>query len=128
MRPFEISGWSAGESTILRVTGELDAANATALRQALAGEIASSGSVVVDLSECDFIDSAGIAAIVEAWQGFDGPASRGKVVLAGPRGQVDRIIRITGLDQNIAIFDEVEQAVASGDLTRSRSPGEEQRS
>ena len=83
---------------------------------------------MVDLSECDFIDSAGIAAIVEAWQCFDGPASRGKVVLAGPRGQVDRIIRITGLDQNIAIFDEVEQAVASGDLTRSRSPGEEQRS
>ena len=69
--------------------------------------------IVIDLSECEFIDSSGIAAIVEAWRGPDGPESRGHIVLAGSSGQVDRILRITGLYRGINIFDRVDEALAA---------------
>ena len=113
MRPFGCSTELMGGVTVLLITGELDATDAPVVWRALDSGIASTGCVVIDLSGCDFIDSSGIASIVQAWQGSDGAESRGKVLLAGPRGQVERIIKVTGLDQHIAIFDEVEQAVAS---------------
>ena len=113
MRPFDASTEVIGGVSILRVSGDLDAADASTLSLALIGAMASTGGVVIDLSECDFIDSSGIAAIVEAWRGPDGPESRGRLVLAGASDQVDRIIRITGLDESIAIFDGIDEALAA---------------
>jgi anti-sigma B factor antagonist len=113
MRPFDTSTGIIGGVSVLRVSGDLDAADASILSLALISATASTGRVVVDLSECDFIDSAGIAAIVEAWRGPDGPESRGRLVLAGASDQVDRIIRITGLDESIAIFDGIDEALAA---------------
>ena len=113
MRAFDASTEVIGGLTVLRVSGDLDAADASTLSLALISATASTGRVVIDLSECDFIDSSGIAAIVEAWRGPDGPESRGRVALAGPSDQVDRIIRITGLDESIAIFDTTSDALAA---------------
>ena len=113
MRPFDTSTGIIGGVSVLRVSGDLDAADASTLSLALIGAMASTGGVVIDLSECDFIDSSGIAAIVEAWRGPDGPENRGRLVLAGASDQVDRIIRITGLDESIAIFDGIDEALAA---------------
>ena len=113
MRPFDASTEVIGGVSILRVSGDLDAADASTLSLALISAMASTGGVVIDLSECDFIDSSGIAAIVEAWRGPDGPENRGRLVLAGASDQVDRIIRITGLDESIAIFDGIDEALAA---------------
>lgn len=99
-------------TTVVRVTGELDAAEAPSLFAALA-PLRRRDSVVIDLSRCDFIDSAGIAVIVEAWRAHDECDGGGGLSLAAPSGQVERIIRVTGLDQSITVFDEVEQAVES---------------
>lgn len=112
MRPFDVSTEIVGGLTVLRVSGELDAADVPILRLPLSIGIASADGVVVDLSDCEFIDSSGIAAIVEAWRGPNGPESRGRLVLSGPSGQVDRIVRITGLDAEITIFDGVDEALA----------------
>ena len=112
MRPFDVSREIVGGLTVLRVSGELDAADVPILRLPLSIGIASADGVVIDLSECDFIDSSGIAAIVEAWRGPNGPESRGRLALAGPSGQVDRIVKITGLDSAITIFDGVDEALA----------------
>ena len=113
MRTFDISTKVMDGLTVLRVSGDLDATDAPILSWSLSSGLASTGGVVIDLSECDFIDSSGLAAIVEAWRGCNGPESRGGVVLAGPSGQVDRIIRITGLDQSLAIFDGLDEALAA---------------
>ena len=113
MRPFDISTEVIDGLTVLRVSGDLDAAEASTLSLALISAMASTGCVVIDLSECDFIDSSGIAAIVEAWRGPNGPESRGRLVLAGASDQVDRILRITGLDESIAIFDTTSDALAA---------------
>ena len=113
IRPFDISTELVGELTVMRLTGELDATDAPMLSRELISATEFSSRIVIDLSECEFIDSSGIAAIVEAWQGRDGPESRGHIVLAGPSGQVDRIIKVTGLHRGINVFDRVDEALAA---------------
>ena len=57
------------DATILRVTGEVDLANAAvldvAVRNAAAG---GEGRTVVDLTELTYIDSAGLATLHRAWR------------------------------------------------------------
>ena len=116
MRPFEISAGIQGGVTILRVAGDLDAASVPDLELALDGG-APPNPVVIDLSSCDFIDSAGIAVIVEAWRSRDGTGEEVNLSLAAASGQVGRLIRITGLDSSISVFPGVEEALAALSLT-----------
>ena len=51
--------------------------------------------VLVFLDQCDFIDSTGIAAIVQAHRSITGKGRR--LLLCNPSGQVSRILAITGL-------------------------------
>ena len=68
----------------IAVRGELDLSTAPELEGPLDEAVASGdAAVLIDLSECEFIDSTGIALIVRAWQqldrGADGDGS-GRVV------------------------------------------------
>lgn len=56
-----------GKGTVLAVLGELDLTTVSMLREPLLTQVAnSSGDVIVDLQRVDFIDSAGLALLVEA--------------------------------------------------------------
>ena len=112
IRPFDIATEVVGGVGVVRVSGDLDGAESPTLRLALISTAQSTSGVVIDLSECEFIGSSGIAVIVEAWRGLDGRRPE-NLVLAAPNGQVDRIIRVAGLDAVIAIFDRVDEALAS---------------
>jgi anti-anti-sigma factor len=93
------------------VKGELDLDTAPALEQPLEGAIANGGSegaaILIDLSECEFIDSTGIALIVRAWQRVDGQGdaggSGGQLVLCCSNDQVQRLLKITGVESSIAM-------------------------
>ena len=98
------------------VRGELDMNTAPELEDSL-GEIASGekNQVVLDLTECDFIDSTGIALIVRSWQRLDrgGEAGGdGQLVLCCVNTQVMRLLRITGVDSSISVHDQREAALA----------------
>ena len=98
------------------VRGELDMNTAPELEDSL-GEVASgeSAQVVIDLTECDFIDSTGIALIVRSWQRLDrGGESNGdgKLVLCCVNTQVMRLLRITGVDSSISVHDRRDSALA----------------
>ncbi|MGH7011714.1 MAG: STAS domain-containing protein [Caulobacteraceae bacterium] len=54
-----------GDKTIARISGELDAMNAAALRDALDVAHEPGRRVVVDLEDVTFIDSSGICVLVE---------------------------------------------------------------
>jgi anti-sigma B factor antagonist len=55
------------KGTVLRVTGELDLTTVSMLREPLLNMVANEkGDVIVDLKLVDFIDSAGLALLVEA--------------------------------------------------------------
>ena len=75
--PFEASAAQLEDGIrIVAVRGELDLSTAPELEGPLDEAIAAGdATVVVDLAECEFIDSTGIALIVRAWQQLDRTAA-----------------------------------------------------
>ena len=98
------------------VRGELDMNTAPELEDSL-GEVASgeSNQVVLDLTECDFIDSTGIALIVRSWQRLDRGGEGGgdgQLVLCCVNTQVMRLLRITGVESSISVHEQRDAALA----------------
>jgi anti-sigma B factor antagonist len=65
--------------------------------------------LVVDLSDVTYIDSAGLAALIEAMQKVEGYG--GKFLLAGLQETVRSIFEISRLDQVFQIFPNVDAAL-----------------
>jgi anti-sigma B factor antagonist len=82
--------------------GELDVAHAPELRERVrAIAEAPGGRLMLDLSACTFIDSLGVAALVEAAQEMH---RRGRVVAVVCRApQVRRTLSLTGVDEQMPI-------------------------
>ena len=89
-----------GHRLVVAAAGEIDMASAAQLREALA-EAAASGCVEIwlDLSDVEFMDSTGIAAIVDARGTLDGR----RFALICPDGPVRRVLEIAGIEHAIAI-------------------------
>ena len=68
--------------------------------------------MVVDLSDVSYIDSAGLAALIEAMQKVEGYG--GKFMLAGLQETVRSICEISRLDQVFQIFPDAGAALAGG--------------
>lgn len=102
---------------VVAVRGELDLSTASDLEGPLEEAISDAGgSVLIDLSECEFIDSTGIALIVRAWQRFDrgaGGDGNGRVVICSDNQQVRRVLEITGLELSIPIHGTRDAALAA---------------
>ena len=90
------------------VRGELDLSTASELEGLLDEAISVKDALVlVDLTDCEFIDSTGIALIVRAWQQLDADADgegSGRVVVCSDKEQVRRVLEITGLGSSIQIY------------------------
>jgi anti-anti-sigma factor len=102
---------------VLTVRGELDLDTAPQLEGPLEETLSGpgAGSIVIDLSHCEFIDSTGIALIVRAWRRYDrggGGEGTGRLVLCCSNDQVERVLKITGVDSSISTFGDREDALA----------------
>ncbi|MGD9735609.1 MAG: STAS domain-containing protein [Solirubrobacterales bacterium] len=117
--PFEASTAALeGGFRVVAVRGELDLGTAPALEGPLEEAIDAREPLLVDLSECEFIDSTGIAMIVRAWQqlinGDDGSGGGGdRVVICSTNEQVRRVLEITGLDVSIPVHESRDAALAA---------------
>ncbi|MBS1886673.1 MAG: STAS domain-containing protein [Actinobacteria bacterium] len=106
-----------GGVRLLEIHGELDLSTAGQLEGPL--EEATSdedGAVLIDLAECTFIDSTGIAMIVRAWQRVDGAAGnggQGGLVLCCQNEQVRRVLEVTGLEHSLRVFPTRDAAAAA---------------
>jgi anti-anti-sigma factor len=116
--PFEATAAKLEDGVrVIAVRGELDLSTAVDLEAPL-DEAISSGdaSVLIDLTECEFIDSTGIALIVRAWQRLDRTAEGdgdGRVVIASQNDQVRRVLEITGLELSIPIHGTRDEGLAA---------------
>jgi anti-sigma B factor antagonist len=116
--PFEASAAEIENGVqLIQVRGELDLSTAPDLEGPLDEAVADDrSSVLLDLSECEFIDSTGIALIVRAWQRVDarsGNGDSGRVVLCCQKEQVRRVLEVTGLANSIAIYSTRDEALAA---------------
>lgn len=97
----------------ISVRGELDLSTAPDLEGPLEQTLESEeGSVLIDLSHCEFIDSTGIALIVRAWQRLDGGSGR-NLVLCSQNDQVRRVLEITGLELSIPVHPTRDDAISA---------------
>lgn len=98
----------------ISVQGELDLSTASDLEGPLEEALESGeGSVLIDLSQCEFIDSTGIALIVRAWQRLDGGENGRALVLCSQNDQVRRVLEITGLELSIPVHLTRDEALAA---------------
>jgi anti-anti-sigma factor len=116
--PFEATAAQLDDGVrVVAVRGELDLSTAPDLESPLEEAVASKdASVLIDLSDCEFIDSTGIALIVRAWQRLDRAADgegSGRVVICSDNEQVRRVLEITGLELSIAIHGSRDEALAA---------------
>jgi anti-sigma B factor antagonist len=96
---------------------EIDITNAPRLRAALL-DAASRGrpAVVVDMSATHFCDTAGLHALVGAHRRAQAEGSRVLLVIAA--NAVLRILAITGLDQVLARFTSLDDALAAAPVSQ----------
>ena len=99
------------------MVGELDQATVPGLRARIGEAIGiGDGSILIDLSRCDFIDSTGISLLVEAQRKIDGLDSR-RLVVCCPATEVRRLLDLTGVDALLGVFDDRDDAL--GEVTPS---------
>jgi anti-anti-sigma factor len=98
----------------ITVRGELDMNTAPELEKKLDEALVDPAtSIMLDLSECEFIDSTGIALIVRAWQQLDGDGNGGggRLVLCCVNHQVRRLLKITGVESSISMHEQRDAAL-----------------
>jgi anti-sigma B factor antagonist len=112
---FEInSGPGPDDVFVVRVTGEVDMSHEEELRGELRTAVAAdTRGIVVDLTECEFIDSSGVRALLlsrEAQHPEDGAE---RLAVAASSEQILRILSVMGVDRVIPIRPTVEEAAAA---------------
>jgi anti-anti-sigma factor len=124
-RAFGISHEPLGESGwLFTIEGELDLASADRLRDALEGPVHDGASgIVFDLENCSFVDSSGLAALLEARRTLDGSSRETRVALVSPAPQAERLLRMTAVDTVLPVFESRDQAEAAlGSANAAPSP------
>lgn len=98
--------------TVVEVRGEVDVYTAAQLRERLLEATRrGSGSVVVDLTRVDFLDSTGLGVLAGALKRLR-LAGR-DLALVCQSEKLLKIFRITGLDQVFQLYETVEAATAA---------------
>ena len=91
------------------LSGQADLTNSGLLREILDSQIARQPRLlVIDLGELEFIDSTVLFVLLRAWQAMDRHGAL--LALARPREPVARVLRLTGVDQIVPVYDSVAEA------------------
>lgn len=111
---FEItSGQGPDDVYVVRVTGEVDMSHEEELRGELRTAVAAEPKgIVVDLTECEFIDSSGVRALLLSREAQHSEQGSERLAVAASSEQILRILSVMGLDRVIPIRPTVEEAAA----------------
>ncbi len=112
---FEIdSGPGPDDVFVVRVAGEVDMSHEEELRGELRNALASeSKGIVVDLTECEFIDSSGVRALLLSREAQNSDEGSEHLAVAASSEQILRILTVMGIDRVIPIRPTVEEAAAT---------------
>jgi anti-anti-sigma factor len=95
-----------GGAVIAHLGGEVDAANASTVKDELLRN-AATGVLVLDLRDAEYLDSAGIAMLEALRRATDLRLVYDRASIVG------RAISIVGFEQVLAVYDSVDDAVAA---------------
>ena len=102
----ELETGYSGRSFVVRcLEDRIDAANSTQFRDDMRTvTAAASGTVILDLSRVEFLDSSGLGAVVAAMKSL---APDRRLELAAPTPNVQRVFRLTRMDTVFTIHPDV---------------------
>jgi anti-anti-sigma factor len=99
-----------GQVAIVAASGELDMLTAPQLRDAVQSALGKNpAGLIVDLTQVDFLGSAGMQVLMEAHNQTGGANTRFAVVADGPA--TSRPLKITGIADLIDLFSSLDTAV-----------------
>jgi anti-sigma B factor antagonist len=108
----EVTSRKDGAITVVAASGEVDLYTSPKLREAIVSSVSDrSPSVVVDLAEVSYMDSSGIATLVEALQLTK--KHSGRLVLAGLTPRVREVFELARLQSVFELSPSVEAALAA---------------
>jgi anti-sigma B factor antagonist len=108
----KLSNRSVGGVPVVDVEGDVDMYSSPGLREQLSKCTAKKPRrIVVNLAAVEFMDSSGIATLVQAYK--EARPFNGQVCLASPAGNVLRVLKLSNLTSLFPVFDTVEDAVKS---------------
>jgi anti-sigma B factor antagonist len=109
----QISARRLDTATIFDVSGDIDFANSPELRQSVLHEIRESRTarVIVNLRQVRYIDSSGVASLVEGLKASRDLGSR--FILIGLSTSAREVLQLSRLIKVFEIYDDEEQALAT---------------
>jgi anti-sigma B factor antagonist len=112
---FEINSGPGPEDVyVVRVAGEVDMSHEEELRGELRTAVAAEPKgIVVDLTECEFIDSSGVRALLLSREAQDSGDGAEHLAVAAASEQILRILSVMGIDRVIPIRPTVEEAASA---------------
>jgi anti-sigma B factor antagonist len=100
-----------GDYVLVRLRGEVDLSWSQQVRKMILDSLGANGRVGVEMSEVSYIDSSGIAALVE---GLQNAKAKGKQFgLVAVSKAVMAVLQLARLDRVFPIFSDVDAARAS---------------
>jgi anti-sigma B factor antagonist len=111
---FEITSGPGPENVfVVRIAGEVDMSHEEELRGELRTAVAAEPKgIVVDLTECEFIDSSGVRALLLSREAQDSNDGHEHLAVAASSEQILRILSVMGVDRVIPVCPTVEEAAA----------------
>jgi anti-sigma B factor antagonist len=98
----------AGGGTVVQIEGDLDLATSSGLSEALAGTDSSS-RIVIDLSECTFLDSSALRVLVAAARTTQ--EAGGEIALVAKDAAILRVLEIAAVDTLLPVHETLESAL-----------------
>lgn len=96
-------------ASVVALRGEVDLESSPAAREILLKCLESAGKVIVDLSEVTYIDSSGVASLVEALQAAKKNGSQ--FSLAATSEPTRRVLELARLDKVFTLYDSVDEGL-----------------
>jgi anti-sigma B factor antagonist len=89
-------------TSVIALGGELELSTIPMVESRLLAEVRARSAIVIDLTRVSFIDSSGIGILIGAFR----TANDGKRLhaVAAPGSQVERVLRLVGLDRVLPMF------------------------
>lgn len=109
----EIASRQIDKATIFDVTGDMDLANSPVVRKALLREVKEKRTprVVMNLTRVRYIDSSGVASLVEGLKASRDVGTR--FILIGLSTSAKEVLQLSRLLRIFEVYDSEEQALAA---------------
>ena len=108
----EITEERRGDILILRISGKLDASTSKKLEDKILALISPTQlKLIIELSQLDYISSAGLRVLILAAKRMD--EARGKMILCSLRDTVKQIFDIAGFSSFLTLADSTDEAIKS---------------